>query len=292
MAIALATGFFVGCVAALVVNSLDNKIGGIAEIEQMTGQTLLGATPLFQPIAQGEVPAGTTHLASLDEPQSTYAESIRSIRTAILLTGGNDRCRVVLVTSSIPGEGKTTFAANLAAIMSQSNRKVLLVDMDLRRGTLRHRLNLSAGPGLSELLAGQLQKPELRTIEATPRLEILLAGTPPPNPSELLDSRIRELITQWRETYDYVVLDGAPLLPVTDSLIVSPLVDVTLLLARTGLTERPQLLRSFRMVSQNTKHFVGMILNGLRPDDENYYGYYGYRKYSYKYGEDGNAKNR
>lgn len=292
MAIALAAGFFVGCVTAVVVHSLDNKIGGIAEIEQMTGQGILGATPLFQPIMQGEVPIGTTHLASLDEPQSTYAEAIRAIRTAVLLTGGGDRCRVLLVTSSIPGEGKTTFAANLAAIMSQSNRKVLLVDMDLRRGTLRHRLNLSAGPGLSELLAGRSQKPELRNIEATPRLDVLLAGTPPPNPSELLDSKIGELITQWREKYDYVVLDGAPLLPVTDSLIVSPLVDVTLLLARTGLTERPQLMRSFRLATQNSKHFVGMILNGLRPDDENYYGYYGYRKYSYNYSEDGNAKNK
>ncbi len=292
LAIALAAGFFVGCIAAQIVNSLDNKIGGIAEIEQITGQSLLGATPLYQPVTQGESPIGTTHLASLDEPQSTYAEAIRSIRTAVLLTGGGDRSRVILVTSSIPGEGKTTFAANLAAIMAQSHRKVLLVDMDLRRGTLRHRMNLSAGPGLSELLAGQLQKPDFRTIEATPRLDILVAGTPPPNPSELLDSKIGELITQWRGQYDYVILDGAPLLPVTDSLIVSPLADVTLLLARTGLTERPQLLRSFRMVSQNSKHFVGMILNGLRPDDENYYGYYGYRKYSYNYGEDGNAKKR
>lgn len=291
MAVALAVGFFLGCAAALLADSLDNKVGGIAEVEHLTGQNLLGATPLFDPIVQEQAYDGNSHLTSLDEPQSTYAEAIRSIRTAVLLTGGGGRSRVILVTSSIPGEGKTTFAANLAVVMAQSNRKVLLVDMDLRRGTLRHRMNLPAGPGLSELLAVQ-QKAEMRSINEVPRLDILLAGTPPPNPSELLDSHIGEQITAWRASYDYVILDGAPLLPVTDSVIVSPLVDVTLLLARTGLTEKPQLQRSFRLMTQNTKHFVGVILNGLRPEDENYYGYYGYRKYSYHYGEDGNGKTK
>lgn len=292
MAISLAAGFFLGCIAALLVDSLDNKIGGIAEVEQLTGQNLLGATPLFTPVAHTQTYDGNSHLTSLDEPQSTYAEAIRSIRTAVLLTGGGNKSKVLLVTSSIPAEGKTTFAANMAAIMSQSNRKVLLVDMDLRRGTLRHRLNLSAGPGLSEILAGQELSVPVRKIEGAPNLDILLAGTPPPNPSELLDNKIAGLIEGWRNTYDYVVLDGAPLLPVTDSVIVSPLVDVTLLLARSGLTERPQLQRSYRLMAQNTRHFVGVILNGLRPEDESYYGYYGYRKYSYHYGEDGNAKTR
>jgi polysaccharide biosynthesis transport protein len=108
----------------------------------------------------------------------------------------------------------------------------------------------------------------------------------------LLDSQIGSLIELWRKQYDFVLLDGPPLLPVTDGQIIHPLVDITLLLSRTGLTERGQLLRSYRILTEPNKHFVGVIVNGLRPEDESYYGYYGYRQYSYKYSEDPNAKTK
>jgi tyrosine-protein kinase Etk/Wzc len=272
------------------VETLDNKISSTHEIEELTGQSLFGATPLIAGATHPVVSEGQIHLTALDDPHSTFAEALRSIRTAVLLTGGGGRSRVILVTSSIPREGKTTVSANLAAVLAQSNRRVLLVDLDMRRGALRHTLGLPAAPGLSELLAGQQQEPHLTSIEGLSSLDVLQSGTPPPNPSELLDSKIKEWIAIWREKYDFVVLDGPPLLPVTDAQIAHPLADITLLLSRSGLTERSQLKRSYRLLTDSSKHFVGVVLNGLRPQDESYYGYYGYRKYSYHYGKDDNAK--
>ena len=105
-----------------------------------------------------------------------------------------------------------------------------------------------------------------------------------------MDLKIKEWLTIWREKYDFIVLDCPPLLPVTDAQIVNPLADITLLLSRSGLTERTQLQRSYRLLTDTSKHFVGVIVNGLRPQDDNYYGYYGYRNYSDHYGKDDNAK--
>lgn len=290
MLAALGGGFLLGSLGALLVETLDNKISSTHEIEELTGQSLFGATPLIAGATHPVVSEGQIHLTALDDPHSTFAEALRSIRTAVLLTGGGGRSRVILVTSSIPREGKTTVSANLAAVLAQSNRRVLLVDLDMRRGALRHTLGLPAAPGLSELLAGQQQEPHLTSIEGLSSLDVLQSGTPPPNPSELLDSKIKEWIAIWREKYDFVVLDGPPLLPVTDAQIAHPLADITLLLSRSGLTERSQLKRSYRLLTDSSKHFVGVVLNGLRPQDESYYGYYGYRKYSYHYGKDDNAK--
>jgi capsular exopolysaccharide synthesis family protein len=292
MLAALGGGFFLGCLGALLVDTLDKKISSIHEVEELTGQTLLGATPFIGDIARHPAAEGQTQLTTLVEPNSTFAEALRSIRTAMLLTGGGERSRVILVTSSIAEEGKTLLSANLAVVLAQSNRRVLLVDIDMRRGGLRRRLRLPATTGLSALLAGQQQEPKLSTINGLSGLDILQSGTPPPNPSELLDSKMKDWLNIWREKYDFIVLDGPPLLPIADAQIVHPLADITLLLARSGLTERGQLQRSYRLLTDASKHFVGVIMNGLRPQDENYYGYYGYRKYSDHYGGDGNAKSK
>jgi capsular exopolysaccharide synthesis family protein len=292
MLAALGGGFFLGCLGSLLVDTLDNKISNIHEVEELTGQTLLGATPFIGNIARHPAAEGQTQLTTLVEPNSTFAEALRSVRTAILLTGDGDRSRVILVTSSIAEEGKTTLSANLAVVLAQSNRRVLLVDIDMRKGKVRSRLNLRAETGLSELLAGQRQEPQLSTINGLSGLDVLHSGTPPPNPSELLDSKMKDWLNIWREKYDFIVLDGPPLLPIADAQIVHPLADITLLLVRSGLTERTQLQRSYRLLTDASKHYVGVIVNGLHPQDENYYAYYGYRNYSDHYGGDGNAKSK
>ncbi len=292
MMAALAGGLFLGTLAALLVDSLDNKINGTQEVEELVGQAFLGATPFVESASQPPAQGDETDLPTLADPQSTFAEAMRTIRTAILLTRGGEHSRVVLVTSSIPGEGKSYISSNLAVVLAQSNRRVLLIDTDMRRGKLRKNFNLDAGPGLSELLAGQKGEPRIQSLSALSSLYILPAGTPPPNPSELLDSKFKYWLNIFRESYDFILLDGAPLLPVTDSQIVHPLADFTILLARTGFTERQQLQRSYRMLTKSNKNSVGVILNGLRPQDDSYYNYYGYRKYSYHYGEDRNAESK
>jgi capsular exopolysaccharide synthesis family protein len=161
--------------------------------------------------------------------------------------------------------------------------------MDLRKGSLQQRLGVSAGSGLSEVLAGLQAKAEIHPVQDVENLDFLRAGSTPPNPAELLESAVGEYIQQWRSQYDVVVIDCAPLLPVTDSLIVHPYADVTLLIARNGLTERSQLQRSYHLLTDGSQHYVGVVLNCLDPREDSYYGYYGYRKYSYHYGENNHA---
>jgi succinoglycan biosynthesis transport protein ExoP len=302
MLVSLGAGCFLGCLGALLVDTLDNKISTIAQVEDLTGHTVLGAMPFVSGIARHStgtnyarrlLPAaadGQMQPIAFTEPSSPFAESMRSIRTGILSAGGGDHCRTVLVTSSIAGEGKTILSANLAVVLALSNRRVLLVDTDMRGGQLRRRLTLPPQTGLSELLAGQRQEPQLSTITGLPDLDILHSGAVPPNPSELLDSKMKEWLDTWREKYDFMVLDGPPLLPITDARVLHPLADITLLLTRSGVTQRDQFLRSYRLLTNASKHFVGVIVNGIRPQDD--YGYYGYRKYSNQYGEDVNATSK
>jgi capsular exopolysaccharide synthesis family protein len=283
MAIALGSGFFFGCCGALLVDTLDNKIISIAALEELTGQSVLGALPF------AEESHGASHVILLKAPQSPYAEAMRSIRTALLLWQSETPPKVILVTSSIAGEGKSALSVNLAAVLAQHGRRVLVVDADLRRGTLRKRFNLTIGPGLSGLLSGQYSD-VISPVESVAGLDAIQAGIVPPNPSELLDSdAMHKCLTRWRMLYDFVILDGAPVLPVTDSVSLNALADATLMVVRNGVTEKPQVKRSYQTLIRSGKHPVGLVLNGLRIDDSNYYGYYGYKKDKYKYGGDNDA---
>ena len=279
LAIALGSGCFLGGCGALLTDTLDNKTNSIADLEELTGQGVLGALPLVEK----EPEKG--HVFTIDAPQSPFAEAMRTIRTALLLWQAEAPPKVLLVTSAIAGEGKSVLSVNLAAVLAQQGRRVLLVDADLRRGTLRNKLNLRSGPGLSSMLSGQWGRGSIPAVESIPGLYALQAGPAPPNPSELLDSEAMRLrIEQWREQYDFVILDGAPVLPVTDSVTLNSLADATLLTVRNGMTEKPQVKRSYTMLARNGKHPVGVLLNGLRSDDANYYGYYGYYSNTYAYG--------
>lgn len=283
MAIALGAGFFLGCCAALLVDTLDNKINSVAEVEELTGKSILGVLPVF-PFKSIE------GIAVLNEAHSTYAEAMRAIRTALLLTQSGTPPKVLLVTSSIVGEGKSTTSINLAVVLAQTGRHVLLVDADLRCGTIRSRLGLPRHPGLSALLSGLQKDVILPSVAGLEGLDVIPAGATPPNPSELLDSEImRKSLAQWREQYDFVVVDGSPVLPVTDSLALNAYVDATLLLTRNCKTQKPQLRRSYRLLTENSKHYVGVLLNGIHANDAEYSGYYGTSKYSDAYGENHDA---
>ena len=284
MAIALGGGFFFGCCGALLVDTLDNKINGITDLEEAFGEKILGALPSVDGMNL------QNGVIALDAPQSTYMEALRAIRTGMLLLQSAAPPKVLLVTSSIAGEGKTTISSNLAAALTQHGRRVLLVDVDLRRGGLRRRFNLPAGPGLSALLAGQIEEPVLHSVTGIPNLDLLVAGTSPPDPAELLGSEtMRIWLGRWREQYDFVVLDGPPVLPITDSVILNAFVDATLLLARDHMTEKAQVRRSYQMLTRDGKHYVGVVLNCLSQDASSYYGYYGYKKNAYPYKEDRDA---
>lgn len=272
-------GFIFGTCGALLVDTLDNKINTVTDLEGAFGQTLMGVLP--------EVANEKEGVLLIEAPESTYVEALRSLRTSILLSQSDAPPKTILVTSSLASEGKSTSAINLAAALAQMGGKTLLVDTDLRRGTLRRRLHLSKPEGLSNLLAGQVRTPEIQSFTKVQNLYVVTAGAKTPNPSELLASKaMQDWLERWKSEYDFVVLDSAPVLPVTDSVTLNTLVDITLLLSRVGVTEKPQVARSFNMLARGGKHFVGLVLNGLLMGDSSYYGYYGYRKHAYPYGKE------
>jgi len=194
---------------------------------------------------------------AVDEPHAPYVEALRALRTSLLLSREGAPPKVVLVTSSIAAEGKSTLSLNLAIILAQHGKNVLLVDADLRRPMLHKKLGITPRAGLSSLLSGHDLAdglPGVVAIESVPALPVLVAGPPPPFPSELLGSaQMRTSIATWRSQFDFILLDGAPVLPVTDSVILSELVDSTLLVARFKLTERQSLQRSYQLLEMQAR---------------------------------------
>ena len=275
-------GFFLGTCGALLVDALDNRINTVSDLEGEIGQTVLGLLPA--------VTETTGRALILDSPQSPYVEALRAMRTGVLLSKSDAPPKAILVTSSLAAEGKSTTSINLAIALAQTDRKTLIVDTDLRRGTLRRKFRLHRTLGLSDLLAGQSNEPAIQSVDGVPNLYVLVAGSKTPNPSELLGSEaMRSWITRWKSEFDFVVLDSAPVLPVTDTVALNTMVDISLLLARSGVTEKPQITRSFNTLRRGGKHFVGLVLNGLPIRDKSYYGYYGYRDKTYVYKEESAA---
>jgi capsular exopolysaccharide synthesis family protein len=285
MTLALIGGWVVGCCGAFLTDNLDNKIISVDDVEDMFKLSPLGVLPKI------ELPPGqadpTKRILALADPASTYVEALRSIRTALLLTQTDAPPKTILVTSSIAGEGKSFCSLNLAIILAQSGRRTLILDTDLRRGTLRQKLGLPYSPGLSDLLAGQQTTPPILRVPGIDNLDVLLAGATPPNPTDLLESEaMKTWLQKFRSEYDFVVLDSAPVLPVTDSVALNTLTDATLLIVRSRVSERPQAQRSFQLLRRDGRHYVGLILNGMDVNDSSYYGYHGYRRYGYRYSEE------
>lgn len=275
-------GLFLGFIASFVVDAMDNKIHSVYDVEEITGSDLLGVTPYIETSSLASSGKFGNGLITRDDPQSPFAEAIRAIRTSITLTRSKGGGRVILVTSSLQGEGKSSISSNLAAALAQTNKKVLLIDSDLRKGTVRQKLQLPKKQGFSELLAGVEKDPTFVQVDGLSSLYVLQSGSVPPNPSELLELPVLdEWLSKWRKDFDYVVVDSPPILPVTDAIILQSYADATLLVARSGVTERPQLRRSQQMLGKQGQHFVGVVLNGLKMQDGSYYGYYGYHKYTY-----------
>lgn len=280
LAVSVIGGLFLGCCSAIGVETFDSKLISITDLETLIGQAVMGTLPHLTKEPHLLPAPGQSPLIAVREPQSTYTEVVRSIRTSLLLARGGEPPKVIQVTSSIAGEGKSLFTSNLAAVLAQPGKRVLLVDADLRRSTLRTKLNLPQGSGLSSLLAGQVKEAPIQQVPHAPSLHVLLAGVAPPNPAELLGSdTMRRFLEIWKKQYDFVVLDAPPVLPVTDAVILNSMTDLTLLVVRSRIVHRPQVERSYRMLSEGKGHYIGLILNGLKVADSGYYHYYGYYGY-------------
>jgi capsular exopolysaccharide synthesis family protein len=218
-------------------------------------------------------------LSVIKKPEAAISEAFRALRTAVLLSTADHPPQTLLVTSSQPSEGKTATSLNLAAALAQKGSRVLLIDADMRRPRLSSALNLPSRQGLSDLLSGtaEFDASLIQKVEGVDTLYLLSSGPRAPNPAELLCSRRMEELLAWlRRGFDHIIVDSPPVLPVTDSTILSTLVDGVIMVVACESTSRAALSRACRIVEHSGGRILGTVFNKV---DDRRDGYYGYRYY-------------
>ncbi|WP_445491830.1 CpsD/CapB family tyrosine-protein kinase [Niallia sp. 03133] len=210
------------------------------------------------------------------DPKSPISEQYRTIRTNILFSSVDEEIRTLMVTSSGPGEGKSTTAANIAVVFAQQGKTVLLVDADLRKPTVHYTFNLLNTSGLTSVLTNQTALKEAVHVNDEKNLYVLPSGPIPPNPSELLGSRaMQHFMDQALEEFDIVLFDTPPVLAVTDAQILANVCQGTLLVVSSGYTEKDSLLKTKELLSAANGKILGVVLNNKKHEKKGNYYYYG-----------------
>lgn len=270
-AIALVLGLALGVGVAFLVDTLDERIRGVADLEQVT----MGL-PTLALVPEVEKGHGAHFVATRDDAQSPQAEAFRSLRTAVKFSAVAHPIKVIQITSPSQGEGKTTAVSNLAVALAQGGDRVAVVCCDLRRPLLHDRFDVSLTPGLTDVLLGD--SPLADALQgADDDVLVLPAGTLAHNPSELLSSpKAAAVIRALAEEFDVVLVDSTPVLPVTDALVTSHFVDATIVMADCRSTHRKALRRTLQLLSQVNAPVLGVVLNGLPEASSPYGAAYGY----------------
>lgn len=303
LAFALALGLSTGICLAFFLDAMDNTVRTPEQAQMISGLPSLGMIPMGsrdlgdsskQKLALASSKEAV-ELVTQSRPQSQMAESYRALRTSLLLTTLGAPPKTIIVTSALPQEGKTTTSINCAIALAQKGSRVLLIDADLRRPSIHKTFGMGPKAGLSNVLTGNA------TLEQTvarstflPDLFILPAGTPPPNPAELLASaNMRDLLNQLQQQYDHIVIDTPPTLSVTDAVVLSPKADAIVLVIRAGQTTKQALRRSRDLLFQVNARVAGVLLNAVDLRSPEYYYYYEYQgKYGQRYYRDENIGER
>ncbi|WP_341393924.1 polysaccharide biosynthesis tyrosine autokinase [Arthrobacter sp. G119Y2] len=272
VAAGLVVGLMVGMGISLLKLILDSRIRRIDDVLQVTDVPMLGGIAY-------DKDAEKKPLLTQVPPQSARAESFRQIRTNFQFVSVESKSNSMLVTSSLPGEGKSTTATNLAIAMAQAGQRVALVDADLRRPMVASYLGLEGNAGLTTVLVGGARVEDLLQPWGEGELHVLTSGQIPPNPSELLGSQaMSALVSRLEDTFDVVVIDAPPLIPVTDATVLSQRVGGVVLVigaAKVKVQDLEKSLGALRLVQAN---LLGVITNRLPnkgPDayEHNYYSY-------------------
>ena len=285
IAAALVLSAGIGVVLAFVIELLDNGFRSTSQLEAQSGLPALGMLPVTVK-AKGE--AGRPHQIALAEPNSAYAEAIRSLRTAIMLSSAERSPKSVLVTSSVPGEGKTTTAVALATTAAMSGQNTIVLDCDFRHSNLHLQLDVPNRKGLSDHLTGHASLEDVVEVDPQSGARYITAGSRVPNPTDLLGSdAMRRLLQQLSESFDLVVLDTPPLLVVSDALVLVRAVDKTIFAIRWEKTRRVTALAGLKYVVEAGADVAGAVITRVDvrrhaqydyADSGNYY-IGSYRKY-------------
>lgn len=291
-------GLASGIGLAFLLEGVDNTVRTTEQAQMISGLASLGMIPLGSKTARdGPNPRRlviatskeAVELVTQVRPQSQMAESYRALRTSLLLSNLGSPPKVIIVTSALPQEGKTTTSINTAVVLAQKGVRVLLIDADMRRPSIHKTLGMGPHSGLSNVLTGSTSLEKAITGSTIlPNLSILPAGTPPPNPAELLaSSNMRDVLLQLQNQFDHIVIDTPPSLSVTDSVVLSPRADAVVLVIRSGQTTKQALRRSRDILMQVNAKVVGVLLNAVDLSSPDYYYYYEYQgKYAHYYRAD------
>lgn len=271
-------GSLAGLIAAIsivfLIEYLDDTIRTPEDVERLLGLTVLG---YVAQVSDGDSKQG--HLNVSRQPRSPVSEAFRSLRVNLEFAGVNHPLRTLLVTSTGPGEGKSTVAANLAAIISQADRSVVLVDADLRRPTVHRFFNLTNRVGLTDVFRDRVDiSSVIHAINGDSNLSAITTGNLPPNPTELLASKkMDEILSALQETSATVILDSPPAI-VSDAQVLAAKVDGVLLVVQPGKTHKDELRATLEQLKRAGAHLVGVVFNRIPRNRHSYYG--GYKQFS------------
>ncbi len=258
-------GLFLSTTTVFFLEMRDRSLKTLKEIRGVFGYTLLGIVPLLgnKVRSRHRDTETTSEIAVRDMPHSLTSEMYRMIQANLKFLSSDKVLKTIVVTSSVPKEGKSTVSANLAAAIAQLGRKVLLIDGDMRVPSQHHLWQLTNVVGLSELLVGQAEF-STAVSKVIDNLDVLTAGVTPPNPLALLDSkRMASLIGYFSSQYDFVVIDAPPLLVAADALTLSQMTDGILLVARPGIIDSTSAITAQEMLEQSGQNVLGLVVNGI-----------------------------
>ena len=280
-----AVAALLGVILAFILESLDSGLRSVADIEAVSGLHSLALIPRTRRagVDVSALDIAERNIGVLSNPKSQFTEAFRALRTSLLLSSAGGPPRVILLTSATPSEGKTTVCTNLACVMAQNrNVRVLMIDGDLRRPTIHHRLGLNGKIGLTSVLTGSSTLEQaVQTLKDIPNLDVLVSGPVPPFPTEMLGSEaMKNLLQQCREIYTHIVIDSPPLLSVTDGVLLARDADAVVLIVRHGRSTKHTVRRARDLLVRSSAPITGVAINAVDLSSPEYYGYHGYAAYA------------
>jgi capsular exopolysaccharide synthesis family protein len=271
----LVLGLTLGVALVFFLDYIDNTVSAGEELEKKYGLTVLGAVE--------DLPKRSKNIETfiIDNPLSAFTESYRLIRSSVLLSKPDHPPRTLLITSMMQQEGKSTTTKNLAYILAQNNKKVLVIDADMRRPRQHSKFSIDNSYGLSNYLSGNTdeQQPSMIKKITDSQISVLPSGPIPPNPAELLGSnRMKTLLNKSIERFDFVLIDSPPVQQVTDSLVLAGVAEGTITVLRSGKTTFDMLDSGIKKLRESQANLLGFVLNRVtkRNAGQGYYGYYSY----------------
>ena len=257
--------------AALLQESLDDHIRSAEEANRLLGASILGTFPLLEGVAKGTRP-----VLNLEDPDKTMLEGFRGLRSNVQFALVNSPGQKLLITSSVPGEGKSYIASNLAIAMALAGKTVILVDTDLHRPRQHEIFGVSRFPGLTDALVGNAKLRDCVQEVGVPGMRLIAAGVLPPNPAELLNSAVMDaVITRLGKGADVVIFDSPPILATADSQVLASKVDGVIYVMQLGRVPRSAVKRSFELLRQAHARVLGIVFNQMDEQTNKAYGGYG-----------------